>query len=272
MAEVTNVAMNGRHIDEEKIEIWEYAFGFTQIAVVKCAIQLQIADVLESHGGSMTHADLSAAVECSPPVLRRIMRYLINRRFFKQHKTLLPADSSSIISYAQTPRSRMLMKNSDNSIAALILLETSPVMLAPWNRLTSAGAPPFVAAHGRNIWEYASSDPVFNKQFNDGMSCISTHCMKAVIGKYPEAFNGMTSLVDVGGGDGTALRSVVKACPWITRGINFDLPHVISVAPHSDGIEHVAGNMFDLIPKADAVFLKVVCISLLRLLLIYNYV
>lgn len=51
-------------VDDEaqaQVAIWEYAFGFTPMAVVRCAIELRIADVLESHGGAMAHADLSAA-------------------------------------------------------------------------------------------------------------------------------------------------------------------------------------------------------------------
>lgn len=145
-------------------------------------------------------------------------------------------------------------------MAALILLESSSAMLGPWHKLSSGGsekgAPPFEAEHGVDIWEYASANPAHSKLINDGMSCIAGTTMAAIFEQYPEAFTGVGSLVDVGGGDGTTLRSVIKACPWI-RGINFDLPHVVSVAPQSHGIEHVAGNMFDDIPKADAAFLMV---------------
>ncbi|KAL0413835.1 UNVERIFIED_CONTAM: Acetylserotonin O-methyltransferase [Sesamum radiatum] len=47
---------------------------------------------------------------------------------------------------------------------------------------------------------------------------------------------------------------LVKAFPWI-KGINFDRPEVVSEAPCIDGIEHVGGNMFESVPKADAVML-----------------
>ncbi|KAL8540263.1 hypothetical protein ACS0TY_001741 [Phlomoides rotata] len=245
--------------DEEKqakAKIWEYALGFTPMAVVKCAIQLQIADVLQTHGGPITLHDLSAAVHCSPPVLHRIMRYLINRGFFKQ--TLTAGEEESSISYTQTPLSKLLIKNGENSMAALILLESSSVMLGPWHKLSSGGSekgpPPFEAEHGVDIWEYASANPAHSKLIDDAMGCIARMTMGAIFDRYPEAFAGIGSLVDVGGGDGTTLRTVVKACPWI-RGINFDLPHVVCVAPQIDGIEHVAGNMFDAIPKADAAIL-----------------
>ena len=65
----------------------------------------------------------------------------------------------------------------------------------------------------------------------------------------------------MGGGNGTTLRLLVEACPWI-RGINFDLPHVVSDAQKSARIENVGGDMFDCIPKGDAVIIKVSVYSL----------
>ncbi|MBA0784856.1 hypothetical protein Gotri_026358, partial [Gossypium trilobum] len=47
-----------------------------------------------------------------------------------------------------------------------------------------------------------------------------------------------------------------KAFPWI-RGINFDLPRVVAIAPKSGSIENVGGDMFMPIPNADAAFLMV---------------
>ena len=82
--------------------------------------------------------------------------------------------------------------------------------------------------------------------------------MPQLIKGCPNLFEGVSTVVDVGGGDGTTLSILVKAFPWI-QGINYDLPHVVSNSsiPSSDRIEHVGGDMFDNIPKADAVFLKV---------------
>lgn len=250
--------------EQAKVDIWEYVFGFTPMAVVKCAIELHIADVLESHGGAASLAELSSAVGCSPTALRRIMRYLIHRGFFKQK------GSTPSISYAQTPLSRLLLQNggNDKSMAAFILMESSSVMLAPWHRLSSQasidGAPaPFAAAHGEDVWEYAEQNPSHSKLINDAMACHARLAVSEILDRYSEVFTGIGCLVDVGGGDGTALRSVVKACPWIRRGINFDLPHVVSsVAPRcgdgdGDAVEHVGGNMFEEVPKADAAFIMV---------------
>ncbi|KAL0386842.1 UNVERIFIED_CONTAM: hypothetical protein Sradi_2566000 [Sesamum radiatum] len=56
--------MKSFKVDEEahaQLDMWKYVLGFTPMALVKCAIELQIADVLESNGGAMTLSELSAA-------------------------------------------------------------------------------------------------------------------------------------------------------------------------------------------------------------------
>ncbi|GER34023.1 O-methyltransferase [Striga asiatica] len=240
-----------------KSEIWSYVFGFTPMAVVKCAIELRIADTLESHGGSMTISDLSAALGCSPPILGRIMRYLAHRGFFKQTRKL--DDPPEKIYYAQTALSRMLMKDSDDSMIAFVMFESSPVMLAPWHKLSARAredgvGSAFEAAHVEDIWSYAAKNPEHSKLMDDAMSSHARVAVSEIVDQYPAAFEGVRTLVDVGGGDGTALRTLVKLCPWV-RGINFDLPHVVSVAPRSDGVDHVEGDMFEKVPEADACFL-----------------
>ena len=52
------------------------------------------------------------------------------------------------------------------------------------------------------------------------------------------------------------MAEVVKAYPHI-KGVNFDLPHVVATAPAYDGVSHVGGDMFESIPYADAIFMKV---------------
>ncbi|KAJ8465890.1 hypothetical protein OPV22_028442 [Ensete ventricosum] len=40
------------------------------------------------------------------------------------------------------------------------------------------------------------------------------------------------------------------------KGINFDLPHVVSDAKPLPGVQHVSGDMFEAVPRGDAIFLK----------------
>lgn len=240
---------------QAQLDIWKYIFGFVEQAVVKCAIELGIADAIESHGAPMTLSEMSSTLGCDPSLLNRIMRFLIHRKIFKA----IPTNTShGYDAYAQTPLSRRLMRKGHHSMAAFILLESSPVMLAPWHSLSAhvlaKANPSFEKAHGEDVWRYAAANPDHSNLINEAMACDAKLTVPAIVEGCSEAFDGISSLVDVGGGNGTAINTLVKTCSWI-RGINFDLPHVITVAPEYDGVEHVAGDMFLSVPKADAAFL-----------------
>ncbi|GKV37633.1 hypothetical protein SLEP1_g45637 [Rubroshorea leprosula] len=56
---------------------------------------------------------------------------------------------------------------------------------------------------------------------------------------------------------GHCLRMILQKNPNIREGINFDLPEVVAKAPNFPRVTHVGGDMFKLIPEADAVFMKV---------------
>ncbi|KAE8008839.1 hypothetical protein FH972_005312 [Carpinus fangiana] len=227
--------------EEQQAEacIWKYVFGFTEMAVVKCAIELAIADVIESQESPMTLSELSLALACAPSPLY-LMRFLMHRGIFKEELTAHGSPS-----YAQTTLSRRLMRYGEHSMAAFIMLNSSPMVTASLHHLSACvlanEISPFEVAHGEDAWSFLAANPAHSY------------------------------LVDVGGGNGTTLHMLVKAFPWL-RGINFDLPHVVSEAVEFHGVEHVGGDMFQSVPKADAVFLMCIlhdwgdkeCIQILK--------
>ncbi|XP_060676160.1 acetylserotonin O-methyltransferase-like [Ziziphus jujuba] len=236
-----------------KFEIWKYIFGFVEMAVMKCAIELGIADIIENHGNPITLFELSSMLGCSPSQLHRIMRFLVHRRIFIETNT----SQSTSPSYSQTPLSRLLMKTGEHSMAAFVLMESSPPMLAPWHclsaRVLGNGSSAFEAANGEDLWSYTIANPAHGQLFNEAMACGARVTVPAIVDKCSDMFEGIGTVVDVGGGNGTALGMLVKAFPWI-RGLNFDLPHVVCAAKKTEGVENVGGDMFDCVPKADAVF------------------
>ncbi|KAJ9686616.1 hypothetical protein PVL29_015474 [Vitis rotundifolia] len=131
------------------------------------------------------------------------------------------------------------------------------VLMAYIARLHEGGIA-FEKAHGRQIWNFALENPVFNNLFNDGMACTAKITMKAVVAAYKDGFGCIGTLVDVEGGTGgtgEVVAELVKAYPHI-KGINFDLPCVLTSAPAYERVSHVEGDMFESIPKADAIFMK----------------
>ncbi|KAJ4826905.1 hypothetical protein Tsubulata_006132, partial [Turnera subulata] len=216
------------------IEIWEYVFGFTSMVVVKCAIELGIAETIEKHGGPITLEELSASQGYDPSSLHRIIRFLVHHGFLKEK----PTGQGNTIGYIQLPLSSRLLRGTQNNMADSILLESSPVMLEPWlllsSRVRANGNSTFEGVHGQDVWKYCAANSGHNKLIDDAMACNARLAVAALVKGCPEVFHGINTFVDVGGGNGIALSSLVKAFPWI-QGINFDLPHVVSVAPVRDG-------------------------------------
>lgn len=98
------------------------------------------------------------------------------------------------------------------------------------------GGIPFNKSHGISLFEYMKSDSKFRKIFHDAMTSLSTIAMRNALQVY-KGFEGLKSLVDVGGGSGTTLNMIVSSHPSI-KGINFDLPRTLTNAPSYSGNDH----------------------------------
>lgn len=257
--------------------IWKQMFAFADSMALRCAVELHIADILHSHPHPLTLSQLASGIASTTaggrqpldiPCLARIMRLLVRKGVFAVHHS--PGDKEP--HYGPTHASSWLLRGGDGdddlrrrrrqqpmTLAPMVLVGTHPIATDPWQYLSRCvveGGVAFEKCHGCEIWDVMAIDPEFNRVFNDGMACTATITMKAVTQCYEDGLAHIGSLVDVGGGTGTAIAEVVKAFPHV-RGINFDLPHVIATAPEIPGVSHVAGDMFREVPKADAVMMKV---------------
>ncbi|KAB2620557.1 caffeic acid 3-O-methyltransferase-like [Pyrus ussuriensis x Pyrus communis] len=99
----------------------------------------------------------------------------------------------------------------------------------------------FNKAYGMTTFEYHGTDPRFNKVFNRAMADHSSIAMKKILETY-KGFEGLTSVIDVGGGIDSVIHMIVSKYPSI-KGINFDLPHVIKDAPQYPGMFFVSDNV-----------------------------
>ncbi|XP_051124528.1 caffeic acid 3-O-methyltransferase-like [Andrographis paniculata] len=114
----------------------------------------------------------------------------------------------------------------------------------------------FERLNGKSFYEHVKcSNTGYAEAFHDAMRAHSVFILGKVLEKY-HGFENLDSIVYVAGGDGTALEMIISKYPSI-RGINFDLPEVIKTAPLSRGIEHIGGDMFVEVPKAEAILFKV---------------
>ena len=126
------------------------------------------------------------------------------------------------------------------SMAHPFLLSLDPVILKSWDILHDAildGGQPFAKAHnGLDIFAYGQLDPHFGSMFNSAMANHSAMLIRDLLNSYPTCFNDINVIVDVGGGLGSSLHSIISHFPHL-RGINFDQPHVVSRAPKYPGMQ-----------------------------------
>ncbi|KAL5725016.1 caffeate O-methyltransferase [Ranunculus cassubicifolius] len=232
--------------------------------VLKAAIELDVLEIIAKGGMSafvspaeiVSHIRNTTNTE-APIILDRMLRLLASHNVLScQLRT--KEDGSVERLYGLAPVCKFLVKNEDGvSMAPLLVMNHDKVLMESWYHLKDAflnGGVPFNKAYGMSAFEYPGTDQRFNQVFNEGMSNHSTITMKKILEVY-RGFEGLKSLVDVGGGIGATLGMITSKYPTI-QGINFDLPHVIANAPPYPGAKHIGGDMFESIPQGEAIFMK----------------
>ncbi|MCD7446510.1 hypothetical protein HAX54_009191 [Datura stramonium] len=238
-------------------QIWNYIFNFISSSAVRCALQLGIPDVLYKHGKPMCLSDISAqlSVVNSSKVsfLPILMRFLVHSGFLNQHED----------HYFLTPASRLLAKNEPFNVRSLLLLNHDPVFSKAWSELSAwfqnDSPTAFHTAHGKSFWDYIEEEEpkILSDIFNDALASDSRLNTNVLVMECKHVFEGLTSLVDVGGGTGIVSIAIARAFPNIKCTV-LDLPHVIGDLKGSGNLEFVGGDMFDKIPHANAILLKCV--------------
>lgn len=114
-------------------------------------------------------------------------------------------------------------------------------------------------AQGKNIYERMPSVSIFNELFNRTMSYDSRLVSSLLVtsNEFKGLIEGLESIVDIGGGDGTMAKAIAEAYPNL-KCIVFDLPHVVDgLQGNGTNLSYVAGDMFEMVPRAHAVLIKV---------------
>ncbi|CAN6332407.1 unnamed protein product [Urochloa humidicola] len=245
---------------DAQVQLWYHTFGYVKSMALKAALDLRIPDAIHQHGGSATLPQIVTKVTLHPskaPCLRRLMRVLtVTGVFDVQHS---PADGGELV-YGLTPASRLLVGSAMNVSPFLTLmlntLFVSPFLgLHEWFQHEMPGPSPFKFTHGRDLWDMNDHDASFGKLFNKGMVADSGFIMDIVVKECSDVFEGITSLVDVAGGLGGATQAIAKAFPHVECSV-LELSHVVASAPTGTDVKYIAGDMFESVPSANAVFLK----------------
>ncbi|KAJ4800418.1 O-methyltransferase family protein [Rhynchospora pubera] len=220
---------------------------------LRCAVDLDISGRIQAYGRPMPLNELARSIPIPPEkdsMLGRLMALLVNQGIFVQSEA----------GYQLTPASELLQTEGTN-MGANVRLVTDEEVLKIWGRLSevlkeSSERSLFEKVFdGKKLWEFAKEKPEYGKLFDEAMASQSNSVMRGLIASYPHIFDGLNNLVDVGGGTGTAVKFIAEVFPRL-RCTAFDLPHVVAKALKSESFDVAGGDMFEMIPPADAIFLK----------------
>ncbi|KAF8411627.1 hypothetical protein HHK36_004185 [Tetracentron sinense] len=254
--------------------VWNHILNFINSMSLKCAIQLGIPDIIHHHGRPITLSELVAALSLpssKTDYVGRLMRILVHSGIFAGQTN----NENLEYSYILTPSSKFLLKDHPANMSPLVLSILDPILLMPWHVLSSCFGQDeptsFEMIHDASFWDIVGRHTEIGNNFNVGMANDSHFVMTLVVREY-EVFQGLNSLVDVGGGTGAATKMIAEAFPRI-KCTSYDLPHVVATLAESAIVDSMGGDMFESIPHADAVFLKWIlhdwgdedCVKILRL-------
>jgi len=234
------------------IQMLQLISGFWIARCVYVLAKLGIADLIKDE--PKTVDELAAATSTHAPSLFRVLRALASVGVITQNGNRFGA----------TPLSDTLRSDVRGSIRAFAMTELGEEHYPAWGELLHSvrtGGIAFDKAFGESLWGFFAKNPENAQIFNDAMSGLTAQANEALHAAY--TFSGIKRIMDVGGGHGGLITSILQRNPEMT-GILFDSPQVIEGAKANveslavpDRCELVGGNFFESVPSgADAIILK----------------
>ncbi|KAK6157188.1 hypothetical protein DH2020_011436 [Rehmannia glutinosa] len=190
--------------------------------------------------------------------VERLMRVLINSKFFTKLKI-----SEDKEGYWLTPSSNLLLTDeSTTNLMPFVLALLDPIFTDPFHHISewfkNDDTTPFVTRDGRTFWEQTEQDLRFNLLFNESMASDTRLAASVILKDCRHVFEGLKSMMDVGGGTGTMAKAISDAFPGLKCSV-LERPNVIAGLEGTANLTFITGDMFDSIPPcADAIFMKLI--------------
>jgi hypothetical protein len=211
-------------------------------------VELRLPDHIAA--GYTTSADLAAKVGADPDRIIRLMRLLVGIGVFA---------GDDLLGYRLTATAQLLRTGVPGSMRDMCLMYGQEFYQA-WGSVVAAiteHRSGFEASFGRTLHEFLATEPGAGPRFLSAMNAGSVF-----FADVPERFDftGSRVVVDLGGGSGMLLATVLAANPAL-HGILVDRAHMVAVAG-----EHLAtvlepgrfevrvGDIFDSVPPGGDVY------------------
>lgn len=235
----------------------QVATGYMASAALQVALKLSIADRLAD--GPRHVSELAREAGVTEDGLYRILRALASVGIFEEQP---PAGGTASRTFALNLPARMLQPG-PGSMHDMGVFITSPLHFRVYSELlhsVQTGQPAVQKVTGKPVFEFFPANPEYSELFNNAMTAFSAAVVPAVLEAYD--FSGIAVLVDVAGGHGQLLTSILQKYQAM-QGVLFDLDHVIAgagpllqAAGVGNRVRTVSGDFFKGVPAGDAYIMK----------------
>jgi O-methyltransferase/methyltransferase family protein len=231
----------------------EAMMGYRVTQAIHVAAKLRVPDMLVD--GPRPSGTLARLTGTHPEALHRLLRALVNVGLFEE------LDDGR---FALTPMGDLLRTGTPSSLRGAAVFFGHRWHWERWAGLADsvmAGVPRRGVLAPGAFSELAAEDPEAAAVLNEAMTSLTAPVNAAIAGMFD--FSTIGTLVDVGGGHGALLSTVLLANPGL-RGVLFDIPAVIDGAkPRMEAAglmercQLLGGDFFEKIPAGgDAYILK----------------
>lgn len=235
------------------VALLEMATGAWTTQTMYVAAKLGVADQLASAPASA--ADIAPRVGADPDALYRLMRALASKGLLRHRRN----DTFALTRVGQTLRS-----DAPGSMRDMVLFIGHQARWEDWGSLlhsVQTGEPSVLKLRGMPYWDYLETNPELAQVFNDAMTATSGMTNEIALSAYD--FSDFKLIVDVGGGQGLLLSTILHRAPD-ARGLLYDLPAVVagsepvlSGAGVADRCTAEGGSFFERVPEGgDAYVMK----------------
>jgi hypothetical protein len=231
----------------------QFTTAYVPCAALWVAAELKIADLIGDGAKSVT--ELAKKTKTNEDALFRVLRLLAMVGIFTETQPR---------HFALTPPAELLRSDHPQSMRDTVVWLADPFhykIAADLLHSVRTGEPTVEHVTGKPAFEYFPTDAVEFDRFHLAMTNLSAMAVSAALDAYN--FAGCRTIVDVGGGHGFAICSILRKYPQM-RGVLFDLKDIVPGADKriqelglQDRCRTENGDFFKAVPEGgDIYFMK----------------
>ena len=233
------------------LQLAKMAMAIWPARAIYAAAQLAIPDHLAER--ALPVEEIAQLTATHAPSLKRLLRALASCGIVTE---------ISPNCFGLTELGRALRTDAPGSVRSLVMTIAGDWQWDAWQNFlysVRTGESGLVKSTGHDLFSFLAAHPADRACFNEAMIGIHGATSSAVAAAYE--FNRFDTIVDVGGGTGTLLTTIIKATRR-PRGVLFDLPETASEAGKiiareglADRCAVAAGDFFAALPEGHDCYL-----------------